>query len=76
MRNPFTSRRAARLALCAVAVAMAVGAHAAPKSTIVLGSTNATSSHYTVSAAMVKAITLKMLSAPVSRMDCTAWKRT
>jgi TRAP transporter TAXI family solute receptor len=72
MRNPFTSRRAARLALCAVAVAMAVGAHAAPKSTIVLGSTNATSSHYTVSAAMVKAIKAGIPAANVSQIETGA----
>ncbi|MCC6198514.1 MAG: TAXI family TRAP transporter solute-binding subunit [Burkholderiales bacterium] len=72
MRNPFTSRRAARLALCAVSVAMAVAAHGAPKGTIVLGSTNATSSHYTVSAAMVKAIKAGIPAANVSQIETGA----
>ena len=41
--------------LAAVAIAVASTAVAAPKGTIVLGSTNSTSSHYVVSAAVGKA---------------------
>ncbi|MEP7062750.1 MAG: TAXI family TRAP transporter solute-binding subunit [Betaproteobacteria bacterium] len=45
---------------------------AAPKGTIVLGSTNSTSSHYVVSAAMVKAIKAGIPAANVSQIETGA----
>src|SRR5665647_2469960 len=65
----------ARFAACALSLACAFGAGhalAAPKSTIVLGSTNSTSSHYTVSAAMVKAIKAGIPGANVSQIETGA----
>lgn len=65
----------ARFAACVLSLACAFGAGhalAAPKSTIVLGSTNSTSSHYTVSAAMVKAIKAGIPGANVSQIETGA----
>ena len=58
--------------LAAVAIAVAGTALAAPKGTIVLGSTNSTSSHYVVSAAMVKAIKAGIPTANVSQIETGA----
>lgn len=60
-----------------IALALGLSLHAvpaigAPKGTIVLGSTNSTSSHYTVSAAMVKAIKAGIPSANVSQIETGA----
>ncbi len=64
---------AAQAAFAAVALTAWLGAaHAAPKSTIVLGSTNSTSSHYVVAAAMVKAIKAGIPTANVSQIETGA----
>ncbi len=70
-----TSFTGARIAACAVVLACAFGAHqvlAAPKSTIVLGSTNATSSNYALAVAMSKAIKKELPNANVSMIETGA----
>ncbi len=62
--------RAAALAACACLVALP--ALAAPKSTIVLGATNSTSSHFAVANGMVKAIKAGIPSSNVSVIETGA----
>ena len=71
MRN--TRRWTEALAGAALAACIAANpAFAAPKGTIVLGSTNSTSSHFVVSAAMVKAIKAGIPAANVSQIETGA----
>ena len=71
MRNQW-NRIGAGAVLALVACVAGTAALAAPKGTIVLGSTNSTSSHYTVSAAMVKAIKAGIPAANVSQIETGA----
>lgn len=71
MRNQW-NRIGAGVVLALVACGAGTAVFAAPKGTIVLGSTNSTSSHYTVSAAMVKAIKAGIPSANVSQIETGA----
>ncbi|MDQ6619213.1 MAG: TAXI family TRAP transporter solute-binding subunit [Pseudomonadota bacterium] len=60
------------LAWTLITAVVSSSALAAPKGTLVLGSTNTTSSHYTVAAAMVKAIKTGIPTANVSQIETGA----
>jgi len=66
------SRASMHLLAALIGFASALAANAQVKNTIVLGSTNSTSSHYTVSAAMAKAIKAGIPAANISHIETGA----
>ncbi len=71
--SPFhAAARRVTVIAAAAALAWSAGAAAAPKATLVLGATNATSSHYVVSTAMMKAIKAGIPGSNVSVIETGA----